>query len=246
MEPLVPAKSVKPLSTQKIILCIVLVTLAIGTIPLASWQRAQITKTSCLSSMRRVGAGLLMYAQDWDGRFMPPTEQLPNREIRRWSQAVHPYIKNENSFACTLTNIKPFSSALRHPIENRPVDTTFALNYRFWNTFSKGAFPTENLEIPERTALLVDAGPLLPQSPAPAFDIYHDIADTYQGQYAYPSRHGDFLNVVAADGHGIPVRVLEHTRKGIRHHPLYGRIGGEIYNWNGGHKNGETDRPPHE
>ena len=52
--------------------------------------------------------------------------------------------------------------------------------------------------------------------------------------------------VVAVDGHAVMVEVKHYGPEDSPHDPLYGRIGNSIYNWNGGHPNGETDTPPRE
>jgi prepilin-type processing-associated H-X9-DG protein len=75
---------------------------------------------------------------------------------------------------------------------------------------------------------------------------YGDTTDRYRNLFAYPSPHDGRMTVVAADGHGLLITVDHYGPADGSHDPLYGRVGGNIYNWNGGHPNGETDRPPRE
>ncbi len=69
-------------------------------------------------------------------------------------------------------------------------------------------------------------------------------SDTGAAPLAYPSPHDRRMNVTAADTHTATVKVAHYRPAG--HDPLYGRLGGNIYNWNGGHPNGDTAGPPRE
>jgi prepilin-type processing-associated H-X9-DG protein len=71
--------------------------------------------------------------------------------------------------------------------------------------------------------------------------IYHDTAGRAA---AFPALHDERMNVAAADGHVATVKPAHYAMNG--HDPLLGRLGGSIYNWNGGHPNGDTAGPPKE
>ncbi len=143
---------------------------------------------------------------------------------------------------------------MRDPARSFVVSTSYALNARFWNTFAPGPFPVDNLELPAQTALFVEAGPMsaqalrAPRSNAESHDWarleYGDTADVVEGLWPYPSTHGGKMAVVAADGHAVSLTVEHYAPTSGPHNALYGRIGGDIYNWNGGHANGDVDHPP--
>ena len=203
-----------------------------------------------LSNIRRIGTGALLYAQDWDGRLMPVAERLPSGGRQTWPETLRPYVGGDATFE---NPCNPTTAATRHPTEGYPIHSSYALNRRFWDVFAPGPFPLDNLELSEQTAMFLEAGPfwgsptrkLRPPASAPALLEYGDTADRWQSLVPYPSTHDGRIAVVAADGHGVIVSV-EHYDFKSRHDTLYGRIGGNIYNWNGGHPNGETDRPPRE
>jgi len=56
-----------------------------------SRTRGRAGQTACLSNIKQICLGLLMYAQDNDARF--PTAD-------NWSDAIHPYVKNEAILKC--------------------------------------------------------------------------------------------------------------------------------------------------
>ena len=236
---------------------IILTLLAIVALPpLIDWQRMGQERALSLSNIRRLGLALLLYSQDWDGRAMPLTTKLPTGELRGWPQILKPYVNPASVFSNPSNPITPFQSSFHSPDDGHTIETSYAFNRRFWNTFADGPFPMENLELPAQTALFVEAGPVRgparhpsrrnAQSPNIALDSYGDTTDRINSLAPYPSTHDGQMVVVAADGHGLLVRVEHYSVDDGNHDPLLGRLGGNIYNWNGGHPNGETDRPPHE
>jgi hypothetical protein len=223
---------------------------------LFAWQSENQQTALSLANMRRVSNGCLYYAQDWDERMPPPSQHMPDGFALTWPRLVRPYVMLDEAFSNPANPVKPFHSDLRNPTERRAVDTSYALNRRLWGQFSPGPFPFGNLEIPEQTALLVEAGrmdadPRHPRrvwgaSTGLALDLYGDTTDRILGLSPYPSVHGGHFCVVAADGHGVAVKVLYYGPQDGPHDRLLGRIGENIYDWNGGYGNGETDRPAHE
>ena len=71
--------------------------------PVFARAREKARQTSCLSNLKQLSLGLLMYAQDYD-------ETTPHRRISgegcagtlvwQWQHLVYPYVKNEQVFMC--------------------------------------------------------------------------------------------------------------------------------------------------
>ncbi len=228
---------------------IVTATLVLSVPPLFFWQQREKKQARSLSNLRRIALGTLLYAQDWDGRTMPPTQTLPNGKVLTWANTLIGYGANPDVFqnpANPLTKPLPKDASL-----GSEVNTGYAINKRLWNTFAPGAFPLENLEIPEKTVLAVEAGNAWSkfdqaEKIAQAASLtYSDTTERLQGFIPYPSPHGGKMAIVAADGHTVLISVA-HYDKEMPHDTLYGRLGGKIYNWNGGYLNGQTDRPNRE
>lgn len=199
-----------------------------------------------LTNLRRLGIGYLLYAQDWDGLPTPMSYKDADGKRTNWTELLSAYIDPTN-----LENpLNPLPSGALHARHQTLVKTGYALNYRFWDTFGKGAYPLENLEIPAQTALFVEAGnpwrnPLSPTSEQKPFAVwdYTDTTERIDGYYPYPSARTGKTAVVAADGHIVVVKVAYYAPSPL-HNPLYGRLGGNIFNWNGGFENGKTDAKP--
>lgn len=240
--------------------------------PLVQWQQVGLQKTRSLSNLRRLADAWQMYVEDWDGYPVKPLEQRPDGHRYTWCQGLGGYgiseylmenpanptgFKRSDRYASPAASLGQHGqSPKRDPEFGFMVETSYALNHRFWDTFGRGPFPVENLELAEQTVLFVEAGPMSPdplraprnrsESGDFASIVYGDIMDRKEGRFAYPSSHDGKLAVVAADGHAPAFRVEHYLPSDGPHDPLYGRIGGDIYNWNGGHPNGELDRPAHE
>ena len=219
---------------------------------LLRWYRVGEERTLSLTNIRRLSQGALLYAQDWDAATMPPPYEVQPGVWQSWPALLRPYVSPDSTFSNPSNPVIPFHSSLRDPIHDYAVNSSFAVNRRFWNCFGKGPFPLDNLELPEQTALFVEAGKMwkdpLKYSPWRPIGLleYGDMEDRVGSYCPYPSTHDGLMSIVAADGHGIIVSVLHYRPKTGPHDEMYGRIGSNIYNWNGGHPNGQTDHPARE
>src|SRR5881409_6940 len=69
--------------------------------PVFAQAREKARQTACLSNMKQIGIGLIMYASDYDSQYPPSqlgTNGAPN--LVSWPQIMQPYIKNEQVFVC--------------------------------------------------------------------------------------------------------------------------------------------------
>jgi hypothetical protein len=220
--------------------------------PIIGWQRMSEERALSLSNICRIGQGELLYAQDWDSNTTPPACEISERMWLTWPRLLQPYVSPDSTFSNPSNPLIPFHSSIRDPTHDYPIDSGYAVNHRLWNTFSPGPFPLDNLELPEQTVLFVEAGRMW-ENPLRKTDgrtigllDYGDTTDRYARLSPYPSTHDGRMAVVAADGHGVLLTVQHYGSKDGPHDTTYGRLGSGIYNWNGGHPNGETDRPPKE
>lgn len=218
--------------------------LALAIVQALQWQREEAAKTGCLTNERRLATALLLYGQDHDGRLPPPEYRLPDDTWRHWLDILRPYISQEEITTCPSN---PVEGAVE-PFRGYSYSSGYALNCRFYNVFDPGPFPIENLELPAQTVLLVEGGsfPLKQISGVnvPGLGAMSLYTDTAEWPFAYRSPHKGRMNVVAADGHTVSLKIAHYTPTG--HEARYGRLGGSIYNWNGGHPNGDTGGPPRE
>jgi prepilin-type N-terminal cleavage/methylation domain-containing protein/prepilin-type processing-associated H-X9-DG protein len=71
--------------------------------PVFARAREKARQTSCLSNVKQLGLGIMMYTQDYDESF-PPTYQWVspgnNWPLRKWAPTILPYVKNTQIFVC--------------------------------------------------------------------------------------------------------------------------------------------------
>ncbi|MBC8139590.1 MAG: DUF1559 domain-containing protein [Fibrella sp.] len=82
--------------------------------PVFSQAREKARATSCLSNLKQMGLGLIMYSQDFD-EAMPPAwigySEDPSKSVgfpgtARWQDVVQPYVKNTQIFTCPDSDTK--------------------------------------------------------------------------------------------------------------------------------------------
>jgi prepilin-type N-terminal cleavage/methylation domain-containing protein/prepilin-type processing-associated H-X9-DG protein len=90
--------------------------------PVFAKAREAARKTSCLSNLKQIGAGAMMYGQDYDEVLVAMFQgdgQDPNYYMQMWPVLIQPYIKNGNVFMCPsreqygpweLTGTTPYSN----------------------------------------------------------------------------------------------------------------------------------------
>jgi len=85
---------------------------------------------SCLSNIKQLGLGVLMYAQDYDDHYPLP---------KTWHDEIYPYVKNEATFHCPSAGEEKLS--------------TYAMNGRLKNRVSAA------IDEPGRTVMLFESIP---------------------------------------------------------------------------------------
>jgi prepilin-type N-terminal cleavage/methylation domain-containing protein/prepilin-type processing-associated H-X9-DG protein len=73
--------------------------------PVFAQAREKARQTGCLSNLKQIGTGLMMYTQDYDEAYPCNWygglwDTTPNGSQYKWMDAVYPYVKNEQVFSC--------------------------------------------------------------------------------------------------------------------------------------------------
>ena len=84
--------------------------------PVFARAREKARQASCLSNLKQLGLGVLMYAQDYDETTLPlytqniPSYTLPNGTVRTagimlWHTELYPYVKNVQLYNCPSDSV---------------------------------------------------------------------------------------------------------------------------------------------
>jgi prepilin-type N-terminal cleavage/methylation domain-containing protein/prepilin-type processing-associated H-X9-DG protein len=127
---------------------------------------------SCLSHHKQLGLAILMYTQDYDGKY-PMTANLSSLKKTLWTEAIYPYIKDKATYSCAEPRrdsflrrstyvSEPYSPAFSYADrwENRNI-ASIGMNAQFLfdKTGQEGAknvVGTEVMEAPPELVLLSD------------------------------------------------------------------------------------------
>ncbi|MFP3903313.1 MAG: DUF1559 domain-containing protein [Armatimonadota bacterium] len=156
--------------------------------PVFARAREKARQTSCLSNVKQLGLGFMMYAQDYDETLIPlRTSSYEGGPT--WYQIIQPYIKNEQILVCPSK-------------KNQAV----CYGLSFYNIAEDDGFGTPA------------TGAALATIDKPADALMFTESDTYyvyslklyglggvsgypHNRIAYPGRHNDGNNVGFCDGH---------------------------------------------
>jgi len=193
--------------------------------PVFARARENARRASCLSNLKQIGLGVMMYTQDYDEKYpaaVQPNNQEPSADLGGWwysnywywPQLLDPYTKSEQVFFCPSSpkgTTSPFSATQTY---------NYGANLLIMrNNVSSNVYPPISLASigsPASTYLLMDAG-------WNRIDIYEAYTSATGWAYipgsgafgapekgantsTYPSdfqtgRHFDGVNITFADGH---------------------------------------------
>jgi prepilin-type N-terminal cleavage/methylation domain-containing protein/prepilin-type processing-associated H-X9-DG protein len=74
--------------------------------PVFARAREKARQSSCLSNVKQIALGTMMYAQDYD-EMLPQTryKHPPNETVKHWYVALEPYLKNEQILICPSSGV---------------------------------------------------------------------------------------------------------------------------------------------
>jgi len=183
--------------------------------PVFARAREKARQSSCLSNVKQIGMGVLMYIQDSDERFPPkwwyyvhtPGVAYPlTTNYMTWAEMIASYVKNDQLFQCP--NYQPSQTMM--PYSTFP----FAYNYnganpQYTNDYTTAGLdyaPMGDIRAPATTVMIYDGWTM------DSWWVPSDQAALISGQpgsqnfnYTYwniVKRHNDGCNICYVDGHG--------------------------------------------
>jgi prepilin-type processing-associated H-X9-DG protein len=107
--------------------------------PVFARARDNARRASCISNLKQIGLGVMMYVQDYDERFpggyygVPAGTVGPDGKIYWdgvvfWEQMIYPYVKNHQVFFCP-SSAQPFSVPTSETGATSPYANTLNGNY---------------------------------------------------------------------------------------------------------------------
>ena len=164
--------------------------------PVFARAREKARQTSCLSNVKQLSLGMMMYAQDYDEHltrcregFAGPAWQWPLTTCWPWFAEIQPYVKSTQMFNCP---------SYAGQGSYAPADQLGGLGYglNYWIAQQNPGLSMGAIVKPAETALLMDLN----------FDLVCWLPSTLDAagnpcNGDAPSRHNEGLNIAYLDGH---------------------------------------------
>ena len=161
--------------------------------PVFARAREKARQTSCLSNLKQIGLGAMMYAQDYDERVMPG--YICDGTPRGWwwevpNGRIQPYIKNTQIIICPSNPVGTFGYGINYQL------------YGGWNgtpCYAYGGMPLSKIQHPAEVGMFADSATNCAY-PGNANSIWGWRAAGYNMCGAVDPRHNDGANVAYVDG----------------------------------------------
>ena len=96
-----PGKSSAFTLIELLVVIAIIAILAAILFPVFAQAREKARQSACLSNLKQIGTGMMMYVQDYDETYPMTLYSAGNNTINQqnsWRTQIHPYIKNQACF----------------------------------------------------------------------------------------------------------------------------------------------------
>ncbi len=166
--------------------------------PVFARAREKARQTSCLSNMKQLTLGMLMYVQDYDETVpgWKVSGDCNDNQVYQWQHVVLPYVKNYQVFICPSSQWN-FNAACGHysaVARAMNLGTSYGMN-----DCTEGGGGSTQLPLAQiiRPAELIFLG----EGPSPWRPVDMGVGAGTPCNKNYPDVHNDGLNVGYFDGH---------------------------------------------
>ncbi len=187
--------------------------------PVFARAREKARQTSCLSNIKQLGLGDLMYAQDYDERFVNYYRYMPAPNLYWWGDVLQPYVMNRQILECP-------SSAWSYTYGRPPgLPNPLVCSYALPGIRISDAGVSCTQLPGSKMALVPDAAGTILICESTTSEIYtggslsftiggpNGVTDLATGSYRRVAKtHNDGFNVCFADGHA---KWLRNTTPGM-------------------------------
>jgi len=159
--------------------------------PVFARAREKAVQTTCLSNVKQLCLGTLMYAEDYDGRLPAVFWKEPDGTRHNWVDVVEPYLKNNQIVKCPNWPEYTYSYALNKWFGYIQADGSGSLLH-IWCPLGRITEPASTLLLGENESTTGYPGPLKPMG-----GLYY-LGPDYPKCY---ERHNGGVNMGFCDGH---------------------------------------------
>jgi len=181
--------------------------------PVFARAREKARQTSCLSNVKQIMLGVMMYAQDYDetlpvaSHWVSYDNHVPSTTYTYWFEALEPYVKNWQVFVCPSQKSDPLAA-----------DPGYGWNYQEFGYRSSSGSLTNHysttlgeIDKPAETIMMGDCEDTAVRGNPGIYYLYRRHA------LYTPERHNGGGNMGLADGHAkwFSASVLKKSVSGV-------------------------------
>jgi len=173
--------------------------------PVFARAREKARQTSCLSNMKELGLGELMYVQDYDEHFSPNYSYSDGgNQLFWWDDMIQPYVNNRQIFICPSDEPAEYTYR-RPPGLPNPLQFSYSANAMGDNSatdYGAGG-PIRGSGNGRAMALVKEPAQCIMLCEANTREVSHaDRTDCYDSDNGYIDKdHNDTSNWTFCDGH---------------------------------------------
>ncbi len=172
--------------------------------PVFARAREKARQTSCLSNVKQLTLGALMYISDYDDIFFghiqgrrdtPGYPYYGGTGFCNWATQIYPYIKNNQLFTCPSHPNYDWAPSWTSP------DAYFGYGMNYWLTYFYYYISMADIKKPAETIWFTDCDYYVVY---PTYYLHTYPTSTAYGQNGFARlqlRHNDGVNVAFVDGH---------------------------------------------
>ena len=120
--------------------------------PVFAQARAQARKTVCLSNLKQLALGTIMYTQDYDESF-PPRYGSASSGAPPWAETIQPYVKSRKVAACT----EMLPEVQRNAFMGTYGWLGYGMNTHLWRNATTAPATLAGIPFPSLTAMQADS-----------------------------------------------------------------------------------------
>ncbi|MBC7528938.1 MAG: DUF1559 domain-containing protein [Chthonomonadaceae bacterium] len=193
--------------------------------PVFAQAREKARGVSCLSNLKQIGTGLLMYSQDYDENICPPFVGNTGANAMTWDRLMQPYVKNQQITTCPSDAYSPKVDVKNNQIVAGGLSRSYTipshLGWTWWDGQNNGngtvfAVPLAKMAFPSITIHLFE------RDGCNGVGGAWNWCSVSDGSNEWAYRHTKRANLMYADGHaknsspGDPAKQIYAIQPGYR------------------------------
>jgi prepilin-type N-terminal cleavage/methylation domain-containing protein/prepilin-type processing-associated H-X9-DG protein len=172
--------------------------------PVFAQAREKARGISCLSNLKQIGTGMIMYAQDYDENICPPFIGNYGPLAQTWDRLMQPYIKNTAIITCPSDVYSPSVDVLNGQIVAGNITRSYTvpshLGWLYWDGQNNGigtvfSVPMARVAFPAITIYLFE------RDNCNGIGGHWNWCSVSDGSNEWAYRHSGHSNLVYLDGH---------------------------------------------